>query len=108
MEINCGEDALTIKASYWSDLRVEYSKIDTVEYRGELDVGVRTNGFGSPKLSMGAFRNGEFGNYTLYAYTNAKEYIVLTSGGKTLVIGMDDEARTQAIYETLLEKTGKR
>ena len=46
--------------------------------------------------------------YTLYAYTNAKEYIVLTSGGKTLVIGMDDEARTQAIYETLLEKTGKR
>ena len=61
---------------------------------------MRTNGFGSPKLSMGAFRNGEFGNYTLYAYTNAKEYVVLTSGGKTLVIGMDDEARTQAIYET--------
>ena len=56
---------------------------------------------------MGAFRNGEFGNYTLYAYTNAKEYIVLTSSGKTLVIGMDDEARTRAIYETLLEKTGK-
>ena len=108
MKVTCGENALMIEASYWPDLRVEYSKIDTVEYRGDFDPGVRTNGFGSPKLSMGAFRNGEFGNYTLYAYTNAKEYIVLTSGGKTLVIGMDDEARTQAIYETLLEKTGKR
>ena len=86
-----------IEASYWPDLRVEYSKIDTVEYRGDFDPGVRTNGFGSARFSLGTFCNDEFGSYTLYAYTNAKEYIVLTSGGKTLVIGMDDEARTQAI-----------
>ena len=107
IKVNCGDTSMSIEASYWADASVEYSKIDTIEYRGDLDVGVRTNGFGSPKLSMGAFRNDEFGNYTLYAYTSAQEYVVLTSGGKTLAIGMDDAGKTRAIYETLLEKTGK-
>ena len=107
IQITCGESALTIEASFWEDLSVSYSEIDTIEYRGEFDSGVRMNGFGSPKLSMGTFRNDELGNYTLYAYTDAKEYIVLTSGGKTLVLGLDDAEKTREIYDTLLGKTGK-
>lgn len=108
IHITCGENALTIEASYWQDVSVDYSQIETIEYRGEFDPGVRTNGFGSPRLSMGAFRNEAFGNYTLYAYTNAEEYIVLTSGGKTLVLGMDDASKTRAIYDALLKKVGER
>ena len=108
IEVHCGENSLTIEASYWADASVEYSRIDTLEYRGDFDPGVRMNGFGSPKLSMGAFRNEELGNYTLYAYTNAKAYIVLTSGGKTLVLGMDDAAKTRAIYDALTQKVGTR
>ena len=71
------------------------------------NVGVRTNGFGSARLLMGIFQNDEFGSYTLYAYTGAKEFVVLTSGTKTLVIGMNDVEDTQAIYDTMLEKIGE-
>ena len=56
---------------------------------------------------MGIFQNDEFGSYTLYAYTGAKEFVVLTSGTKTLVIGMNDVEDTQAIYDTMLEKIGE-
>ena len=108
IKVTCGETALTIEASYWEDLSVSYSEIDTMEYRGDFNAGVRTNGFGSVKLLMGTFRNDEFGFYTLYAYTDAKEYIVLTVGEKTLVIGMKQAEQTQELYETLTEKVGKR
>lgn len=107
IEVSCEDTSFTIHADYWTDLEVDYSEIDAIECRGDLDVGVRTNGFGSPRLSMGIFQNDEFGSYTLYAYTGAKEYIVLRSEAKTLVIGMKDAEATQTIYHTMLEKIGE-
>lgn len=104
--IRCEDTALTVDATYWTDLTVDYSEIDTVEYRKNFDVGARASGFGSAKLSLGIFQNDEFGSYTLYAYTGAKDYIVLTSGEKILVIGLIDAAETQAIYNALLQKVG--
>ncbi len=103
----CEDTSFKIDATYWTDIEVDYAEIDTVQYRADLDVGVRTNGFGSPRLSMGIFENEEFGSYTLYAYAGAKEFVVLTSGEKTLVIGMMDEKDTQSIYETILSKIGQ-
>ena len=107
IEVKCEDTALTINATYWTDVEIDYSDIDTIDYRKNLDVGVRTSGFGSPRLSMGIFRNDEFGSYTLYSYTGAKEYIVLTSGEKTLVIGMSDTEETQEIYDAMIEKVRK-
>ena len=101
---DCDDASLHIKASYWTNLDLDYSKIDTIEYRDDLDVGSRSNGFGSLRLSEGIFQNSEFGSYTLYAYTGAKEYIVLTSDKNTLVIGLKDAEETQELYHTLLEK----
>lgn len=105
--VSCEDSSLKINATYWTDLEVDYSVIDTIEYRNDLDLGVRTNGFGSPTLSLGIFVNEEFGSYTLYAYTGAKEFVVLTSGEKVLVIGMKDTNNTQLIYDAILEKIGK-
>ncbi len=107
IEVNFEASSFEIKASYWTDSDMNYSEIDTLTYRKDLDVGVRTNGIGSARLSIGIFQNEEFGSYTLYAYAGAEEYIVLTAGEKTLVIGMRDIKDTQTIYNTLLEKTGK-
>lgn len=104
IEVCCEDTSFAIHATYWTDLQVDYSKIDTIEYREDLDAGVRTNGFGSLRLAMGTFRNDEFGSYTLYSYSGAKEFIVLTSGTETLVIGMKDAEDTRAIYDTMLEK----
>lgn len=107
IEVHCEDTSFKINADYWTDIEVDYSEVDTVEYRKDLDVGARTAGFGSARLSVGVFQNEEFGSYTLYAYTGAKEFVVLTSDGSTLAIGMRDAKDTQAIYDTMLEKTEK-
>lgn len=56
IEVHCEDTSFTINATYWSDLEIDYSEVDTIEYRKDLDVGVRTNGFGSARLLMGIFR----------------------------------------------------
>ncbi len=106
IEVKCEDTTLKISATYYTDIEVEYSEIDTAEYRKDFDVGIRTNGFGSARLSMGIFENEEFGSYTLYAYTDAKEFIVISSEGKTLVVGMRDTDELKAIYGTILQKIG--
>ncbi len=105
IEVKCEDTTLTIEADYWTDAEIDYSKIDTVEYRKDLDIGVRTGGLGSARLNLGIFKNDEFGSYTLYSYTGAKEFVVLTSDGNTLVIGMKNASDTQAIYNTIKERT---
>lgn len=104
IDVHCEDASFKINASYWTDIEVNYFEIDSIEYRKELDMGARTNGFGSARLAMGTFQNKEFGSYTLYAYTGAEEYIVLTSKGKTLVIGLRDAKDTRAVYDAVSEK----
>lgn len=104
--VSCGEEALKVSATYYTDLEIDYSKIETVTYREDFDMGMRSSGFGTPVLSLGIFRNEEFGAYTLYSYTDAEAHVVLTSGGKILVIGLRDAGQTRAIYEALTEKIG--
>lgn len=107
IEVSCEDTFFRIDATYWGDLEVDYSAIDSLAYRENLDTGVRTNGLGSARLSMGTFQNDEFGSYTLYAYTGSREYIVLKVGEKTLVIGMRDADETRKIYQSLLTKLEK-
>ncbi len=107
IEVSCGDSAFKIETAYWPDMEVDYSKIESIAYRDDLDVGTRTNGFGSARLLMGTFRNDEFGSYTLYAYAAAKEHIVLEIGGKTLVIGMGDTGETRELYKLLQAKIEK-
>lgn len=107
IDVQCNDTTLTISATYWTDLEIDYSEIDSIEYRKDLEIGVRTSGFASAKLSLGIFQNEEFGSYTLYSNASAKEHIVLTSGDKTLVIGMKEPRSTQAVYDFLARKLGK-
>lgn len=104
IEVRCGNTSFRIEASYWTDLEIAYSEIDSLAYRDDFDEGSRTNGWGSLKLSMGTFQNDEFGSYTLYAYTGADAHIVLKIGEKTLVVGMKDADETQAVYQSILAK----
>ncbi len=107
IEVHCEDKAVRIEAAYWADIEIDYSEIDSLVYRDDFRAGTRTNGFGSPRLSMGAFQNDEFGSYTLYAYTGAEEYIVLEIGEKTLVIGMKSADETREIYRSILAKTDR-
>lgn len=100
------DTAFTVDASFWNELTVEYSAIDSIEYREQDDAGTRIGGLGSARLLAGVFRNDEFGNYTRYSYTGCDSCVVLTADGKILVINGPDAASTKAICEQIKAKIG--
>ena len=104
IEITYGETDFQIVASYMDDLTVSYDKVDSIEYRESFDVGFREMGYASAKLSMGTFRNDEFGRYTIYAYTKGEGAVVLKQGDRVLVLVGKTAEETKAVYDTLAEK----
>ena len=102
--VDCTNTALQIKSNYWTDISVDYANIDSLIYREDFSVGFRSHGFGTPRLSMGTFQNEELGFYTLYAYTEAKEYILIKSGEKNLVIGLKNKEDTERVFKIIKDK----
>ncbi len=96
-----GEESLEIKASYWTDMSVDYDKITNLEYREADEPGSRTSGYGSVRLLMGYFQNKEFGFYTRYSYTGCDSCIVVEMRDDILVLSGKNEAETKKIYEEL-------
>ncbi len=107
VDVALGEESFTVKATYYDDLTVSYNEIDSIEYVDEDFVAYRVSGFGSPRLSLGIFESEKLGRFTSYSYTDADQYIVLRSGDKILVLSGKNEEDCKAIYEQLLNKTGK-
>lgn len=101
VEVRYGDDSFTIEATYWSDLTVEYDEIDSIELDENADFGMRVNGFGSARLSLGNFKSDRLGTYTLYAYTSSEDAVVISVGEKTLVIGDTENQTAAEIYAKL-------
>ena len=100
-------DALRIEATFDGGMTIAYDAIDSLELQEDFAIGYRTFGFASAKLSMGSFSNDTLSDYTLYAYNACKSAVVIQSEGKWLVITAETPEETQALYQTLLEKTAK-
>ena len=109
IEVHYGDSSFEIEASYWKDLEIKYDDIESIEYREGVPKGIRTDGFGSPRLSIGEFENDEFGRYIRYTYTKCDSYVVIKAKGETLVLNDSrDGDSSKEIYEKLLEKTDKK
>lgn len=102
IEITCGDTAVEINADYWNDISFEYKDIDSVTVRDDVDIGMKTNGFDSPKLMLGTFMNDEFGKYTRYTYRKNKLCIVIEDEGNTLVFGGENDEATLEIYNEII------
>lgn len=98
------EDYLTIDASYYGDLMIRYSDIETVEYREGNIPGIRVGGFGSFRLLMGYVQNDEFGVHIRYTYYKPEACIVVAWRDNTLVLSGETAEETQAIYQELCSK----
>jgi len=103
VEVTCGEEELTIDATYWEDVTVRYADIEKIEYRERVP-GSRVMGFGSPTLQLGTFENKEFGLHARYTQGEKNSCIVLTVKGEIIVFSGENDAKTREIYETLLKK----
>ena len=104
VEYSLGDDALTVEATYYESSTVKYADIDSVELCEDLDIGARQMGFASAKLSLGIFKNDELGTYTLYSYNGADAHVVIKSGDKTLVIGLENEDEARLLCKALEQR----
>ena len=104
IDYEIGEESFEIKATYWTDMSVDYDKITNLEYREVDEPGSRTSGYGSPRLLMGSFQNAEFGFYTRYSYTKCDSCIVVEMGDTVLIINAKDAEKTRQVYEELCQK----
>jgi uncharacterized membrane protein len=107
IEPTLNDTSLTVKASMWEDLTLDYEDIDSVEYRENRVDGERIMGVGTARLLIGSFRNDEFGAYTRYTYTGDKPCLVIKANGRTIVIGADDEQKTKEIYDRISSEISK-
>lgn len=101
------KDALVIEADFWGDMTINYDEIEDIEYLEDDTPGSRTNGYGSARLLMGTFRNGDYGYYTRYSYTKCDEGIMLNLGESIVVISDIDEENTMKLYGELEKAIGK-
>lgn len=104
ISVTYNEADFKITASYMDDMTIRYEDVDSIEYRESFSVGFREMGFASARLSMGTFRNDEFGRYTIYAYTNGEGAVVLKNGDAVLVIIGKTAEETKAIYNEIASK----
>ena len=101
------DDSLLVKPTFGGKTDIEYSAIESIEYREEMVDGSRVMGYASANLLFGKFTNKEFGTYTRYTYTAGGSCIVLSVNGETIVLAADSAENTKAIYDRLLLETGK-
>lgn len=102
------ENEFTVSTACWQDLTVEYSLIESLSIKDDINVGIKSFGFNGARVLAGRYRNDQLGNYTLYSYTGAKSHIVIkTSKFGTLVISGKDNTETQSIYNELMSRTSQ-
>ena len=106
VEYSLGDDALTVEATYYESSTVKYADIDSVELCEDLDIGARQMGFASAKLSLGIFKSDALGTYTLYSHSGADAHVVIKSGDKTLVIGLENEDEARLLCKALEQRVG--
>jgi hypothetical protein len=103
-EISDDEERLTVDAPM-VDFTIKIDDIDSVAYRTEFNAGSRTNGFGTPVVNSGTFKNSEFGTYTLATLAKVNAFIVLeyNEGSKHLVFNVGSVNETKAFYDRLVD-----
>lgn len=102
IETTLGDESLTVKASFWNDLTLDYGDIESAEYREAGVSGERIYGYASAKLLLGTFQSDELGTYTRYTYTGNQPCIVLKTARGTFVISDDTAEEVQSIYNRIV------
>lgn len=96
-------NTLTISSTLSSSTTVAIEDIRDLTFTKEIDLGSRKFGVGIPKVKAGSFHNDLYGDYTLHANTDVKDYIVFQVDGKTICFNLDTIQKTSSFYQILVE-----
>lgn len=104
IEYNFEKSSFTVHTTLRKDYTVAFDGIEKAELKKNVNVGRRTNGYGSEKLSVGTFKNDEFGSYSLYVYNDCDTFVMLNlKDGTVLVVGGKDSTESERIYTEILK-----
>ena len=106
INITYTENAFTVDSTYYDPLTIDFDAIDEIEIKENISIGAKEFGFNSVKLSLGKFKNDEFGSHTRYTYNSCKTVVVIKIDGKTLVINDKNDDITREIYLKISNEIG--
>lgn len=107
LKFELGDTGFTAGTAVWKNKTVEYFDIASIKLEDNVDFGKRIGGYGSAKLSIGNFKNSEFGSYTIYAFTQCRTVVVMKlNDGSILVIGGESREASEELYKTIKGKCG--
>ena len=98
ISITYTDTGFTVDSEYYDALTINYDDIEEIEIKENVKIGVKEFAFNSAKLSLGRFKNEEFGSHTRYTYNACKTVVVMKIDGKTLVINDKNDDITREIY----------
>ena len=104
IEITCTDTDIIVAADYSEDLKIPFTEIEKAEYKENFTKGIRIMGFNSPRLSTGTFENEDFDRYTLYAYTDCPDAIIIYADGEEIALSLEDAQKTENLYNQIMEK----
>ena len=104
INVSYNDSSFTIDATYDNGVTINYADIESIELDEDFDVGMRVYGFNSAKFNLGSYKNNEFGNYTIYAYTQCPSCVVIKINGKVLAFNGIDEEQTRSIYNEIYSR----
>jgi hypothetical protein len=97
--VEAGNDALLLKGLYGKT--IPYSSITSAElYETDLPMVIRLNGIGLGFIEIGHYRLRDLGTARLFILKRQKPYLLLRSGGETILIGVGAE-KNQALLERI-------
>ena len=103
------DEGLTLNATFYGKITVNYSDIASVELVDESISGVKVGGFNSARLLLGGFRNDELGSYTSFVYTGKSPSIILrTKDERVIVISLENAEDTTALYNEITSSIGEK
>ncbi|MEG0277004.1 MAG: DUF3784 domain-containing protein [Coprobacillus sp.] len=108
VKIELNNDSLTANAFLTSSQTVDFDDIEKVEYKKDINLGSRTWGVGSFKVSAGNFKNDIYGSYKLYANANCHSYVVLSTSDGYVVINEKTEEKTLELFEKVQQAIQKK
>ena len=104
MSVSYNNNSFTIEATYYDDLTVNYADVESITFDEDFNVGMRVYGFNSAKFNLGNYKSEEFGNYTIYAYTQCDACVIIKVNGKTVALNGSNKEETLAIYSELIAR----
>ena len=100
VDVSLEEETFTVKAPMF-DHTFKYTEIEEIRYDADFDKGTRKWGYGSETICSGKWKNSEFGNYELAAYTKVRPCIVISVGGDIYAFNQSSDDATLNLFNDL-------